>query len=68
MKKSGWLFTAILAIALVFASHATARQTWWEPASPNPGDDITIYYDLNLGHLPAGDVKMHWGTAHSLFK
>jgi len=37
---------------------------WWEPAEPEPGDSITIFYDDVKGTLPDNGqltVKLHWG-------
>lgn len=37
---------------------------WWSPAEPEPGDEITIYYDAIAGTLPNGatNVILHWGV------
>ena len=37
--------------------------SWWMPAEPEPGDEITVFYDANAGTLPAGatGVRLHWG-------
>ncbi|MBK6765041.1 MAG: T9SS type A sorting domain-containing protein [bacterium] len=38
--------------------------SWWSPEQPEPGDDVTIYYDAVLGTLPNGatSVILHWGV------
>ena len=43
------------------------QSAWWEPASPVPGDQITIFYDAVAGTLPDGatNVILHWGVNQS---
>jgi len=37
--------------------------SWWSPEDPEPGDLVTIYYNLDAGTLPDDSdvVTMHWG-------
>ncbi len=37
--------------------------SWWSPEEPEPGDLVTIYYNLDAGTLPDGtdNVTLHWG-------
>ncbi len=41
--------------------------SWWSPADPEPGDQITVYYDAVPGTLPNGatNVILHWGVNES---
>lgn len=41
--------------------------SWWSPPEPEPGDEITIYYDAIAGTLPNGatNVILHWGVNES---
>ncbi len=38
--------------------------SWWTPEDPQPGDDVTIFYDCIPGTLPnnAANVILHWGV------
>jgi len=55
------LTLAFLVVITGISQVSIAQQTWWEPVSPTPGDEVTVYYDLSVGSLPTGDVKLHWG-------
>lgn len=41
--------------------------SWWIPEEPEPGDEITIFYDAIPGTLPnnATSVILHWGINES---
>ena len=38
--------------------------SWWTPEDPEPGDEVTIFYDCVPGTLPNGatNVILHWGV------
>ena len=60
--KSRTVFT--LSLFMLLTSMAVAQErAWWEPAEPQPGDSITIFYDAKVGTIPEGSeqVKLHWG-------
>jgi glycosidase len=58
MKSAFRILILFSATAMCFAQTA-----WWVPAAPRIGDQITIYYDANIGSLnPDGAVWMHWGV------
>ena len=55
--------TALRLLILVSAAACFAQTAWWEPAAPRIGDEVTIYYDANVGTLaPGSAVVMHWGV------
>ncbi len=51
--------------SVTFLSAGTV--SWWSPAEPEPGDEITIYYDAVAGTLPnnVANVILHWGVNES---
>ncbi len=36
---------------------------WWSPEEPEPGDEVTIYYNAAAGTIPtsADQINLHWG-------
>lgn len=63
MKRFIFVMVTILLGVSVFPMIAASQSCWWEPENPDPGDTVTIYYDTDLGTLPAvnDQVIMHWG-------
>ncbi|MBU0518112.1 hypothetical protein KJ564_04160, partial [bacterium] len=65
MRTSRYILGVMAVVTLLVMSYPTAAQeaSWWEPADPEPGDLITIYYDASIGTIPtsASLIKLHWG-------
>jgi len=52
----------IVLLCLFVSSNSIAQVAWVDPAEPEAGDLVTVYYDANEGTLPATiQINLHWG-------
>ncbi|MBU0692226.1 hypothetical protein KKH18_10505, partial [bacterium] len=55
--------SALRILFLLTAAACFAQTAWWEPVAPRIGDEVTFYYDANVGTLaPGSSIVMHWGV------
>jgi len=63
MKNVTFLLFVVLFFAVSSSFAQTGGAATWVPAEPDPGDEITIVYDPEVGIITEFDkvVKLHWG-------